>query len=62
MPSKLPYFKEQLKEVDDRLQKATLSHDIEDLNNIKRLLLKYIENIKLIQEKELTHAVNDNLV
>lgn len=56
MPSKLPYFKEQLKEIDDRLQKATLSHDIEDLNNIKRLLLKYVENIKLIQEKELTHA------
>lgn len=42
---RLPYFYEQLKQIDSRLPLAKCPHDREDLVNIKRLLLYYIDKI-----------------
>ena len=42
---RLPYFYEQLEQVDSKIPLAKCSHDKEDLVNIKRLLLYYIEKI-----------------
>ena len=42
---RLPYFYEQLKQIDSKLPLAKCPHDREDLVNIKRLLLYYIDKI-----------------
>lgn len=42
---RLPYFYEQLKQIDSRLPQAKCPHDREDLVNIKRLLLYYIDKL-----------------
>lgn len=41
MPSKLPFFDEQIKQMDVKIQNATTPHDKEDYVNIKRLLVAY---------------------
>ncbi len=48
--SRLPYFEEQVKVIDHRIEKATIPHDKEDLVNTKRLFLRYIEEI--LKKKE----------
>lgn len=48
--SRLPYFEEQIKLLDQQIMKATIPHDKEDLVNIKRLLLRYVEEILKVKE------------
>lgn len=48
--SRLPYFEEQVKILDKKIVAASIPHDKEDLVNIKRLMLRYIEEI--LKKKE----------
>ena len=48
--SRLPYFEDQVKYLDRKIEASTLSHDKEDYMNIKRLTLKYIEEILIKKE------------
>ena len=51
-PDRLPFFQEQIKQLDIKLKSATCNHDREDLINIKRILLRYTEKImEYIKEK-----------
>lgn len=52
MPSRLPYFEEQLKIIDAKIKEAKLPHDKEDYVNIKRLLVGYISAIMEFVRKE----------
>ena len=52
MPSRLPFFEEQVKQMDIKIQQANTSHDKEDYVNIKRLLVAYISRIKSIEKEE----------
>ena len=45
------YFEEQVKIIDHKIQNASITHDKEDLINIKRLLLRYIEEILCLEER-----------
>lgn len=49
--SRLPYFEEQLRVINQKIERATIPHDKEDLINIKRLYLKYVEEILKNKEK-----------
>lgn len=49
-PDRLPFFEERIKSVDELIQNATIPHDKEDLVNIKRLLLHYVEGILQMKE------------
>jgi len=49
--SRLPYFEERIKMIDNKLKKSRFSHDKEDLSNIKILLVAYKkEIIKLMED------------
>lgn len=50
IPSRLPYFEEQVKVIDAKIQNAKILHDKEDLVNIKLLLLHYVEEILKLKE------------
>ena len=50
---RLPYFEEQIKVLDFKLQNASIPHDKEDLVNIKRLHLGYVEKILKLKEEKL---------
>ena len=52
MPSRLPFFEEQVKQMDIKIQQANTPHDKEDYVNIKRLLVAYISRIKSIEKEE----------
>ncbi len=52
MPSRLPFFEEQVKQMDIKIQRANTPHDKEDYVNIKRLLVTYISRIKSIEKEE----------
>ena len=52
MPDKLDFFYERVKEIDYKLPLATTPHDREDLVNIKRLLLYFIEKMLEVKEAE----------
>ena len=47
---RLPYFEEQVRLLDQKIMAASIPHDKEDLVNIKRLFLRYIEEI--LKKKE----------
>lgn len=47
---RLPYFEEQVEQINAALSTASIPHDKEDLVNIKRLLLGYIEKILMLKE------------
>ena len=51
MPSRLPFFEEQIKQIDIKIQQANTPHDKEDYVNIKRLLVAYISRIKTIEKE-----------
>ena len=48
--SRLPYFEEQVHFLDKKIEKATIPHDKEDFVNVKRLMLRYIEEILKLKE------------
>jgi hypothetical protein len=48
--SRLPYFEEQIKMIDNKLLNAILPHDKEDLINIKVLLVAYKREIMKLRE------------
>ncbi|WP_113675760.1 site-specific integrase [Vallitalea guaymasensis] len=50
-PEKIPYFEEQLRILDDKLLRVQLSHDKEDIINVKRLILWYLSQLYSIGEK-----------
>jgi integrase len=52
---RIPYFEEQLKIIDYKIQKAKLTHDLEDLRNIKKLLVAYLKKLLILKE-EVSHA------
>ena len=54
--SRLPYFEEQVKMLDKKIVSASIPHDKEDLVNIKRLMLRYIEEI--LKKKEVVENGN----
>ena len=54
--SRLPYFEEQVRILDKKIEVATVPHDKEDLVNIKRLMLRYIEEI--LKKKEVVENAN----
>lgn len=54
--SRLPYFEEQVKMLDKKIVAASIPHDKEDLANIKRLMLRYIEEI--LKKKEVVENGN----
>lgn len=54
--SRLPYFEEQVKILDKKIVAASIPHDKEDLVNIKRLMLRYIEEI--LKKKEVIENGN----
>lgn len=45
LPNRLPYFKEQIKILDEKIKGTSIAHDKEDLIAIKRLHVRYIEAI-----------------
>ena len=49
---KLPYFEEQVKVIDEKIKNASINHDKEDLVNIKRLYLGFIQKILEIKQKK----------
>lgn len=49
--SRLPYFEEQVRLLDKRIEQTTILHDKEDLINIKRIMLRYIEEILKVKEQ-----------
>ncbi len=49
-PSRIVFFEDQIKIIDEKILKTSIPHDKEDLVNIKRLLVSYKE--KIIQFKE----------
>lgn len=49
MPSRLPFFEEQIKTMDMNIRNAKTPHDKEDYINIKRLLVAYESAIKTIE-------------
>lgn len=55
--SRLPYFQEQIKILDQKITTTQLPHDKEDLVNIKILTLRYIEEILKLKER-LEHEYN----
>ncbi len=52
---RIPYFKEQLRIIEEKILVANLQHDIEDLQSIKILLAKYLSKL-LILKKETTNG------
>lgn len=50
--SRLPYFEEQVKLLDERIKQSSVLHDKEDLVNVKRLCLSYMEQILIKQEEQ----------
>jgi hypothetical protein len=44
-----------LKIIDYKIQKAKLTHDLEDLRNIKKLLVAYLKKLLILKE-EVSHA------
>lgn len=51
-PDRLPYFQEQVKILDHKIEIATIPHDKEDLVNIKRLYLSFISKIVALKQKQ----------
>ncbi|MGN8888372.1 hypothetical protein [Blautia sp. HCP28S3_G10] len=49
--SRLPYFEEQVRILDKKIEAATVPHDKEDLVVIKVLMLRYIEEILNLKER-----------
>lgn len=49
---RLPYFEEQVKILDEKIKNATIPHDKEDLVNMKRLHLGFINKILEIKSKK----------
>lgn len=54
--SRLPYFEEQIRILDQKIESATIPHDKEDYINIKRLMIRYMEEI--LKKKEEMLNVN----
>ncbi len=54
---RLPYFEEQVRLLDQKIMTAMVPHDKEDLVNIKRLFLRYIEEI--LKKKEALENAGD---
>lgn len=52
MPSRLPFFEEQIKQMDMNIRNAKTLHDKEDYINIKRLFVAYVSAIKTIEVTE----------
>lgn len=50
MISRLPYFEERIALLDKKIEAASVPHDKEDYINIKRLLLRYVEEILKVEE------------
>ena len=44
-PDRLPFFMRRIREIEHDIENATIPHDKEDLVNIKRLLLRFVEEI-----------------
>lgn len=53
---RIPYYKEQIRIIDNKLSYVTIPHDKEDLVNIKRLLLAYMGALLSLEKRE---SVND---
>lgn len=51
-PDRLPYFEEQIKILDYKIQQSTIPHDKEDLYNIKRLHMGFMAAIGSVQNKK----------
>lgn len=54
---RLPYFEEQVKIIDEKIKNATIPHDKEDLVNIKRLHLGFIN--KILELKSTKGEINN---
>lgn len=52
MPSRLPFFEEQIRLMDIKIKNAEIPHDKEDFVNIKRLLVAYESALKSIEVKK----------
>ena len=52
MPSRLPFFEEQIRHMDMAIKRAKTPHDKEDYVNIKRLLVAYESALKTIEVKD----------
>ena len=52
MPSRLPFFEEQIRLMDMKIKNAEIPHDKEDFVNIKRLLVAYESALKSIEVKK----------
>lgn len=50
MPRCLPFYEQQIKTVDARIVSSSVPHDKEDYVNIKRLLVRYKEELIAVQE------------
>ena len=49
--SRLPYFEESVKMLDHRIENAVIAHDKEDLVNIKRLYVGFMNEILKLKER-----------
>ncbi|MBC2579043.1 hypothetical protein [Clostridium sp. DJ247] len=58
--SRIPFFQDQIRAIDNKLLSATIKHDKEDLVNIKRLLLEYLRRL-LILKKECEKGESENI-
>lgn len=47
---RIPYFQEQIKIIDKKLETVHVQHDKEDLINVKRLLVSYLSRLLQLQE------------
>jgi hypothetical protein len=54
--SRLPYFEEAIKMIDHRIENAVITHDKEDLVNIKRLYVGFINEILKRREEDSKNA------
>jgi hypothetical protein len=50
-PEQIPFYKEQIKICDKKIAVATINHDKEDFQTIKRLMVAYLEKLTLIKEE-----------
>lgn len=50
-PEQIPFYKEQIKICDKKIKEATINHDKEDFQTIKRLMVAYLEKLILIKEE-----------
>ena len=51
-PDRLPYFKERIKSLDEKILNASIPHDKEDLVAVKRLHVGFIEALLNLKEGE----------